>query len=185
MRVSVALGGLAGHGLGLDAGLDEGVGHVVRVLHAGGVDHTGEVAEAGLVEVGDRDVERRLVEQLGQLLLVEVLVHLAAAQRHVRDRAHSHAGWDAHAPERRDHAASRGLGQVEARRLGGEEVGDVAGDQRARGGHAHEHRAEPLADGGARLLAERGVGLVADHELVRGARDLVDVPGKPGVRSGS
>ena len=32
------------------------------------------------------------------------------------------------------------------------------------------------------LLAERRVGLVADHELVRGARELVGVTGEPGIR---
>jgi len=37
-------------------------------------------------------IERLLVEQLGELLLVELGVHLAAAQRHLRDRSDAHPG---------------------------------------------------------------------------------------------
>ena len=114
----------------------------------------------------------RLVEQLGQLVLVEVLVDLAFAQRHLGDRPHPRAGRDAQAAQRRDDAAAGGLGEVEARSLGGEEVGDVTGDQRAGRGHADEDRAGPGADAGAGLLAERGVGLVADDDRV-GVRDLL------------
>ena len=54
----------------------------------------------------------------------------------------------------------------------------MARDERAGGGHADEHRAGPLADGGARLLAERGVRLVADHDRV-GVRDLARVAHEP------
>ena len=174
----LALGRLAGHGLRLDAGLLERLRDVVRVLHAGRVDDARQVLEAGPVEVGDRQVERRLVEEGGQLFLVEVLVDLALAQRHLRDRADAHARRDAHAAQRRDHAAARGLREVEARRLGREEVGDVAGDQRAGGGHADEDRAVPLADRGAGLLAERRVRLVADDDRVR-VRDLARVAHEP------
>ena len=147
-------------------------------MHAGGVDDAGHAVEARLVEVGDRQVERRLVEQLGQHLLVELDVDLALAQRHLGDRAHARAGRDADAAQRRDDAAARGLREVEARGLRREEVGDVAGDQRARRGHADEDRAGPLADRGARLLAERRVGLVADDDRV-GARDLAGVAHEP------
>ena len=63
--------------------------------------------------------------------------------------------------------AARGLREVEARGLGREQVGDVAGDQRAGRGHADEDRARPAADRGGGLLAERGVRLVADHDRVR------------------
>ncbi len=73
---------------------------VLRVLHAGGVENAGHAAEAGLVEVGDRHVEGLLVEQRGQLLLVEVLVDLAFSQRHLGDRPHPGAGRDAHAAQR-------------------------------------------------------------------------------------
>ena len=174
----LALRRLARHALGLHARVLERLGHVVGVLHAGGVDHARQVLEAHPVEVGDRRVERPLVEQRGQLFLVEVLVHLALAQRHVGDRAHAHARRDAHAAQRRDHAAAGGLREVEARGLGGEEVGDVAGDQRAGGRHADEDRARPGADRGAGLLAERGVGLVADHDRV-GVRDVPGVAHEP------
>src|SRR3712207_7985954 len=46
----------------------------------------------------------------------------------------------AHAAQRRDHPAAGGLRQVEPRGLGGEEVGDVPGDQRAGRRHADEDR---------------------------------------------
>ena len=54
----------------------------------------------------------------------------------------------------------------------------MARDQRARGGHADEDRTGPLANRGARLLAQRGVRLVADHDRV-GARDLAGVAHEP------
>ena len=57
----------------------------------------------------------------------------------------------------------------------------MAGDQSARGRHADEDRADPLADGGARLLAQGGVRLVADDDRVR-VRDLAGVADEPLVR---
>ncbi len=54
----------------------------------------------------------------------------------------------------------------------------MARDQRAGRGHADEDRAGPGADRGARLLAERGVRLVADHDRV-GARDAAGVAHEP------
>ena len=174
----LALRRLARHRLRLDAGVLERLRDVVRVLDAGGVDDSREVLEAHAVEVGDGGVERPLVEERGQLFLVEVLVHLALAQRHLRDRAHADARRDPDAAQRRDHAAPRGLREVEARRLGREEVGDVAGDQRAGRRHADEDRALPLADRGARLLAEGGVRLVADDDRVR-VRDVARVADEP------
>ncbi len=54
----------------------------------------------------------------------------------------------------------------------------MAGDQRAGRGHADEHRPLPVADAGAGLLAERGVGLVADHDRV-GVGDLAGVADEP------
>ena len=174
----LALRRLAGDGAGVDAGVLEGLGDVLGVLDAGGVDDAGNASEARAVEVGDRDVEGRLVEQLGQLLLVEVLVHLALAQRDLGDRPHARARRDPDAAQRRDHAAAGGLGEVEARGLGREEVGDVAGDQRAGRGHADEDGADPGADAAAGLLAEGGVGLVADHDRV-GVRDPARVADEP------
>ena len=58
----LALGRLTRDSLGLDARLDEGLGHVMGVAHAGGVDHAGHVLEADPVEVGHGRVERALVE---------------------------------------------------------------------------------------------------------------------------
>ena len=144
----LALGRLAGDRLRLHPELAEGLRDVVGVAHAGGVDDAGDAVEARLVEVRDREVEGQLVQQLGQHLLVELRVHLAAAQRHLGDRAHARARRDPDAAQRRDHAAPGGLREVEAGGLGREEVGDVAGDQGARRGHADEDRAAPVADRG-------------------------------------
>ena len=174
----LALGRLARGGLRLDPGAAHRLGHVVGVPDAGGVHHARHRVEAGLVEVGHGDVERELVQQLGQHLLIELGVHLAPAQRDLGDRAHPRPRRDPDAAQRRDHAAPRGLGQVEARGLGGEEVGDVTGDQRAGGGHPDEHGARPAADRGAGLLAQRRVRLVADDDRV-GVGDPAGVAHEP------
>jgi hypothetical protein len=71
-----------------------------------------------------------------------------------------------------------GPGEVEARGLRREEVGDVAGDERARGRHADEDRAGPRTDGGRRLLTQRGVRLVADDDRV-GVGDAPGVAHEP------
>ena len=174
----LALGRLARDGLGLEADVAERLGDVVGVAHAGGVDDAGDPVEAGLVEVGDREVERQLVQQLGEELLVELGVDLAAAERDLGDRPHARARRDPDAAQRRDHAAPRGLREIEARGLRREQVGDVAGDQGARGGHADEDRAAPVADRARRLLAQRGVRLVADDDRV-GVGDLARVADEP------
>jgi hypothetical protein len=70
------------------------------VLDAGGVDNARHTLEARLVEVGDGDIEGLLIEQRGELFLVEVLVDLAAAQRHLGDRSHSRPRRDADAAQR-------------------------------------------------------------------------------------
>jgi hypothetical protein len=148
------------------------------VAHAGGVHDARHAVEARLVEVRRREVERQLVEQLGQHLLVELGVDLAAAQRHLGDRAHARARRDADAAQRRDDAAARGLREVEARGLRREEVGDVPRDERAGRRHADEDRAGPLADRRGGLLAQRGVGLVADDDRV-GRGDVAGVADEP------
>jgi hypothetical protein len=145
----LALGRFTRDRFGLDALIAERLGDVVGMAHAGRVDDARHAVEARLVEVGNRVVERRLVEQLGQHLLVELDVDLAAAQRHRGERPHARPGRDPQAAQRRDDAAPRRLGEVEARRLGREQVGDVAGDQRAGRRHADEDRA-----GQARIAAE-------------------------------
>jgi hypothetical protein len=163
----VTLGRLARDGLGVDAHLAEGLGHVVGVLDAGRVNDPRDAVEAGLVQIGDGHVERRLVQQLGQHLLVKFGVHLTSAQRHLGDRPHSRAWRDPDAPQRRDHSTPGRLRQVKARGLGGEQVGDVTGDQRARRRHADEDRSGPAPNRGRCLFAQGGVGLVADHDRVR------------------
>jgi hypothetical protein len=162
----LALGGLARDRLCLHVEVAERLRDVVGVAHAGRVHDTRNATEARPVEIRDRLVERLLVEQLGQHLLVELRVDVAAAQGHLGDRAHARARRDADAAQRRDDAAPGRLGEVEARGLRGEEVRDVAGDQRARGRHADEDRTEPLSDRGRGLLAEGRVGLVADDDRV-------------------
>jgi hypothetical protein len=98
-----------------------------------------------------------LVEQLGEHLLVELGVDLAATQRNLGDRAHPGAGRDADAAQRRDHPAARRLGEVEARGLRGEQVGDVARDQRAGRGHADEDRPRPARGSSAEVFSPRAV----------------------------
>jgi hypothetical protein len=177
----LALGRLARDSLGLHAGGLERRRHVRSVLHAGAVDDARQMLEAHAVEVGDGRVERSLVEQRCELFQVEVLVHLALSQRHVRERPDVRSGRDPDVAQRRDHAPAGGLREVEAACLGGEEVGDVARDQRTGRGHADEDRALPAPDRGARLLAECGVCLVADHDRV-GVRDVARVPDEPLIR---
>ena len=168
-RGQLALRRLAGDGARLDALGPQRLGHVVGVLDPRGVQDARHAAEARLVEVRDREVERRLIEQLGQQLLVELDVDLALAQRHLGDRADPDPGRDADAAQRRDDATPGGLREVEAGGLRREQVGDVAGDERARRGHADEDGAGPLADRRAGLLAEGRVRLVADdHGVDRG-----------------
>ena len=174
----LALGRLAGDRLGLHALGAEGFGEVVGVAHTGRVDDAGDAVEAGLVEVRHRQVEGLLVEQFGELVLVELGIDLAPAQRHLGDRPDADAGRNAHAAQRRDDAPPGRLCEIEARGLGREQVGHVAGDQRAGRRHADEDRAGPAADRRARLLAEGGVGLVADDDRV-GARDLAGVAHEP------
>ena len=174
----LALGRLARDALGLDADVAEGLGDVVGMLDAGGIDDPRHPVEARLIKVGDGHVERSLVQQLGQHLLVELGVNLAAAQRHLGDGAHARAGRNADAAQRRDDAPAGGLSQVEAAGLGGEEVGDVAGDERAGGRHADEDGARPGTDRRRGLLAQRRVRLIADDDRV-GVRDASGVAHEP------
>src|ERR1700710_361880 len=88
------------------------------------------------------------------------------------------SGGTRQAEQRRDDAAPGRLGEVEARGLGREEVGDVAGNQGARGGHADEDVSVPGADAGAGFLAEGSVGLVADDDGI-GVGDLLVVADEP------
>ena len=94
------------------------------------------------------------------------------------DRGH---GRHAQAAKRRDEPAARGVGERQVVDRGGEDVRDLLGDQLFGRGHADVDRLEQRADRGRGLLAECGVGLVANHELVRVARDLFHVSCEPGV----
>src|SRR4029077_17024115 len=174
----LALWRLAGNALRLDPLGAKGLRGGVRVADARRVHDAGNAVEARPVEVRHGQVEGLLVEQFGQLVLVELGIDLAAAQWHLGDRAHTHARRDAHAAQRRDPPAPRRLREVEARGLRRKQIGDMTRDQRAGGGHADEQRTGPLADRAARLLAQRRVVLVADDDRVR-ARDLARVAHEP------
>ena len=165
---------LAADGLGLEPDGAELLREVVGVLDAGRVDDPRRVVEPVAVERRGRLVQRLVVEGLGQELLVEV----AADDRHRVDRRH---GRDAEVAQRRDQAPARGLGEREVVDGGGEDVRDLLRDQLLRRGHADVDRLRVRADGAGRLLAERGVRLVRDHEVVRLARELAVVPREPGV----
>ena len=163
-----------GHGLGLDAGRAEGGREVVGVVDAGRVDDPRRVVEPLAVERRGRHVQRLVVEGVGEGALLEV----AADDRHRVDRGDRR---HAQAAERRDQAAPRGVGERQVVDRGREDVGDLLRDQLLGRRHADVDRLAQAADRGRGLLAERGVRLVADHELVGGARDLVDVAGEPRV----
>ena len=116
-----------------------------------------------------------MVEGCGEGALLEVAAH----DGHRVDRRD---GRHAQRPERRDEASPRGVRErqvVDRRR---EDVGDLLRDQLLGRRHADVERLVEPADRGRGLLAERRVRLVADHELVRGAGELVPVPGEPRVR---
>jgi hypothetical protein len=63
-----------------------------------------------------------------------------------------------------------------------EHVGHLLRNQLLRRSHADVHGLRERADRGGCLLAERGVGLVADHELVRITAERVDVSREPRIR---
>ena len=145
------------------------------MVDAGRVDDARRVAEALAIERRRGHVQRLVVESLRQGALLEV----AADDRNLvdrRDRRHAQAA------ERRDQPAPRGVGERQVVDRGREDVRDLLRDQLLGGGHADEDRLLQRADRGRGLLAERGVRLVADHELVGVAVDLGDVAREPGVR---
>ena len=144
------------------------------MVDAGGVDDAGRVAEALAVERRGGHVQRLVVEGGGERALLEV----AADDRHRVDRGDRR---HAQAAERRDQAAPGRVGERQVVDRGREDVGDLLRDQLLGRRHADVDRLVEAADRGGGLLAERRVGLVADHELVGGARDLVDVAREPGV----
>ena len=162
----------------IDSRIAEGFRDIVGVLDPCGVDDTRDLPKARGVEIGDRQIERLLIEQLCELLLVEVLIDLSLAKRHLGDRPHSGPGRDADTTKWRDHSPTRGLRQIKARGLCGEQIGNVSGDQRSGSGHAYVGGSLPASDACTRLLAESRVGFVADHDRVR-IRDLSRITDEP------
>jgi hypothetical protein len=148
---------------------------VVRVVDAGGVDDARRRVEAVSVQAGGGVVQRLVVEGSRQGAFLEV----PTDDRHGVDRRHR---WHPQIPERRDQTTPRRLleRQVVDRRR--EHVGHLLGDQLLGCCHADVDGIREAADRGARLLAERRVRLIADHELVRVARQLANVACEPGVR---
>ena len=150
----------AGHGLRLDPGRAKRGREVVRMIDAGRVDDARRVAEALAVERRGGHVQGLVVESCGQCALLEV----AADDRHRVDRGDRR---HPQAAQRGDQPAPRCVGErqvVDRRR---EDVGNLLRDQLLGRGHADVDRLVELADRRRGLLAERGVRLVADHELVR------------------
>ena len=166
---------LSAHGLGLDPRGAELPREVVGVVDPGGVDDAGRRVEAVAVETRGRLVDQLVVEDLGERLLVEVAAH----DRHGRDRGRRR---DPQRAQRGDQPAPRRVAEREVVHGGREDVGDLLRDQLLRGRHPDVERLGEAADRGARLLAEGGMRLVADDELVRRARDRVHVAREPGVR---
>ena len=144
------------------------------MLDAGRVDDSRRRVETVAVEARGGLVEDLLVEDLGQDLLVVVPAH----DRDGRDRGRRPHRRERSGAIRPRRAASPG--QVVDR--GREDVRDLLGDQLLGRRHADVDRLGQPPDGGARLVAERGVRLVADDQLVRLARERVDVAREPRVR---
>ena len=137
-----------------DTGVLKGLGDILCVLHSSGVKDAGNFSKARLVEVCDRKVEGLLVQQRGELLLIEVLINLAFSQRYLGDRPHPRTRRNTEATQRRNHAPASCLSEVKARGLSREEVGDVAGDQRPGRRHPNVDGAGPGADAGTGLLTQ-------------------------------
>ena len=148
------------HRFGLQSRGAELLREVVGVLDAGRVDDPGRGSEALAVEARRRLVQGLVVEGCGECALLEV----AADDRHGVDRRR---GRDAQAAKRRDQAASGGVAERQVVDRGREDVRDLLRDQLLGRGHPDVERLGEGADRRARLLAERRVRLVADHEVVR------------------
>ena len=144
------------------------------MIDACGVDDARRVVESLAVQRRGSLVQRLVVECLRQDLLVEV----AADDWHLVDRGDRR---DTQVAQRRDQPAPRCILQRQVVDRGGEHVGHLLCDQLFGGRHADVDRLRERADRCARLLAERRVSLVADHELVCLARDRLLVAREPRV----
>ena len=138
------------------------------------VDDPRRRAEALAVEARGGLVQGLVVESRGQGTLLEV----AADDGDGVDRGR---GRDAQAAERRDQTAPCGVAEREVVDGGGEDVGDLLRDELLGRRHADVERLVECADGGARLLPERSVRLVAEDEVVRLAVELDAVAREPRV----
>ena len=135
------------------------------MVDAGRVDDAGKRVEAVAVERRGGLVQRLVIEHLRELAFVEV----AADDRDGVDRR---GRRHAQVAQRRDEAAPRGVGERQVVDRRGKDVRDLLGDQLLGRGHADVDRLGERADRGARLLAEGGMRLVGDDELVA-SRDSV------------
>ena len=115
-----------------------------------------------------------MVECGGQGALLEV----AADDRHRVDRR---SGRYAKRAQRSDQAAAGGVPERQVVDRGGEDIRDLLRDQLLRRGHADVDRVREAADRSARLLAERRVRLVGDHQVVRLRLEVAPVAREPGV----
>ena len=132
-------------------------------------------SEAVAIEARGRLVQSLVVECGGERALLEV----AADDGHRVDRSR---GGHAEVPEGCDQAAARSVREREVVDRRREDVRDLLGDELLGRGHADVERVVECTDRAARLLAEGGVGLVAEDEVVRLPVELRAVPGEPRVR---
>jgi hypothetical protein len=91
------------------------------------------------------------------------------------------AGWNAQRAQGRDQPAPGRIGQRQVVDGSGKDVRDLLRDQLLGRGHADVDRVREAADRRARLLAEGGVGLVGDHEVVRLGVQVAPVAREPRV----
>ncbi len=130
------------------------------MVDAGRVDDPGRAVEAFAVEARRGLVQSLVVEGCGQGALLEVAADDG-------DRVDRRGGGHAQAAQRRDQPAAGRVGEREVVDRRREDVRDLLRDQLLGRRHADVDRLREAADRRARLLTERRVGLVADHELIR------------------
>ena len=165
---------LAADGLGLQARGPELLREVVGVLDPGRVDDPRRRVEAVAVEARRGLVQSRVVEDCRERALLEV----AADDRDRVDRGRRR---HAEVAQRRDQSAAGGVLERKVVDRGREDVRDLFRDQLLGRRHPDVDGIREAADRGTRLLAERRVRLVGDHELVRLAADAAVMAREPGV----
>ncbi len=145
------------------------------MVDASRVDDAGRRAEALSIETGRGLVERLMIEGRSECAFLEVAADDGDGVDGSRRR-------NAQVSERSDEPAPRGIRERKVVDGGRKDVGDLLRDEILGGRHADEERLVEGAYRGARLLAERGVCLVAEDEVVRRSIELGAVSREPRVR---